>query len=275
MLKFYVIKGMGDVWPAQIVDKKQAPMTGVFTGTESILTDLWAGDDEAVITTFPAIWQNGPAGTITIPVPAATSAALDVGLYQGLVRLADDSEALVRFSLDVRHAPGTILQTITPYAGYGDMQLLAPWVALVQGDDDLAGFLEQRIEARRWLDWVIINNYRGASVGLFETHSTMAFVFGGGVGWRRSIGPSPSLIDYLQKNDLIVRPQISRVCAMKAVSLVGLAQIGINNQYAAFGAYYRDMAERELVGLTAEVDLNGDGIGELFINLSSTNTLMT
>lgn len=275
MLKTYVIKGFGDVWPGQIVDKQQAPMTGVFDGTEVLATDVWAGEDETALATFPAVWDNAPLGTVKIPIPASVSASLDHGLYQGLVRLADNSEALIRFTLEVRPAPGAQAQTVRPYCGFEDMALYAPWVRLVQTEEDLSGFLEQRIVARQWLDWIILNNYRGASVGLFERHSTLAFVFGGGVGWRRSLGPSPSLITYLEEDKLIVRPQVVRATAYKAISEVGLAQIGINNQWAAFGAYYRDQAERELTGITAEVDLNGDGIGELFINLGSTNPLFT
>jgi hypothetical protein len=275
VLDIFVVRGESDVWPVQIRDKQQQPLTAVFDGTESLVCQCWSGEDQAVAFTLPVIWDTPLEGTIKIQVPGATSASQDVGLYQGLVKIADGSEALVRFTLDIRHAPGSGVQTITPYCALQDLLEYAPWVQLVQTEEDITGFLDKRIQAREWLDWVILNNYRGASVGLFETHSTLAFVFGGGVGWRRSLGPSPSLITYLAQNLLIVRPQIIRACAYKTISLIGLAQIGINNQYASFGSYYRDMSDRELIGTTAEVDLNGDGVGELFIPLSSTNTLMT
>lgn len=275
MYQIYVVRGQTDVWPMQIRDKQQQPLVDVFDGTEPLACDVWSGEEQATLFTLPVAWDSGPAGTVKIPVPGVTSAAAGVGLYQGLVRLADNSEALGRFELDIRHAPGSGVETITPYCALQDLLDYAPWTKLVQSEEDVTGFLDKRIQAREWLDWVIINNYRGASVGLFETHSTMAFAFGGGVGWRRSLGPSPSLIDYLAADKLLIRPQIIRACAYKAISYIGLAQIGISNQYAALGSYYRDMADRELVGITAEVDLNNDGTGELFINLSSTNTLNT
>lgn len=275
MLQTYVVKGEGDVWPIQIRDKQQQPLTGAFDGTEAITCVAWSGEDQTVAFTLPVVWDNAPLGTIKVQVPGPISAAQDVGLYQCLVKLADDSEALARFTLDIRHAPGTGVETITPYCSYQDLEEYAPWVRLVQTEEDLAGFLDKRVQAREWFDWLVLNNYRGASVGLFENHSTLAFVFGGGVGWRRSLGPSPSLITYLQQNKLIVRPQVIRCCAYKAISYIGLSQIGLNNQFAVYGAYYRDQVDREATGITAEIDLTGTGIGSLFINLSSTNTLMT
>ena len=275
MYQMYVVRGQTDVWPLQIRDKQEQPLTGVFDGTEMLACDVWSGEDQTILFTLPAVWDTAAAGTTKIQIPGATSASAGVGLYQGLLRLADNSEALGRFELDIRHAPGSGVQTITPYCAMQDLLEYAPWVKLVQSEEDVTGFLTKRIQAREWLDWVVLNNYRGAGVGLFEDHSTLAFAFGGGVGWRRSIGPSPSLVTYLEQNLLIVRPQIIRACAYKAISYIGLAQIGISNQYAALGSYYRDMADRELVGTTAELDLNNDGIGEMYVNLGSTNTLYT
>jgi hypothetical protein len=110
---------------------------------------------------------------------------------------------------------------------------------------------------------------------MFEGHSTLAFAWGGGVGWRRSLGPSTTLITYLAANKLIVRRQVIEACAFKAASFIGMRQMGMGGNFTAFGQYCRDMASRLMCSITAEVDLNGDGVGELFINLGATNTLMT
>lgn len=76
-------------------------------------------------------------------------------------------------------------------------------------------------------------------------------------------------------NVLIVRPEIARVCALKAASIVGLGQIGKQNNIAAFGAMWRDMASAAAPNIVAELDLNGDGLADLAITLQSTNTLNT
>jgi hypothetical protein len=89
------------------------------------------------------------------------------------------------------------------------------------------------------------------------------------------VGPSPSLITYLEQNKLIVRPQIVKACAHWAASLVGLAQIGPNNQQVQYGMFHRAMAERESVSIVAEIDLTGTGIGSIMVPLSSSNTIFT
>jgi hypothetical protein len=274
MIKWQATQGITRVETVTLRDSSGAAYTG-FTGAESLTCTVWPGDDITATATLPASWLAAANGTITVQIPGATTATLAEGIYQWLLALTDSTAELARGTLAIELAPGTATQTVQPYCTLHDMLLHAPWVELVQSGSDQAGFYEQRLEARRQMDWAILNNYRGASVGLFEQHSVQAFAFGGGVGWRRSQGPSPSLVTYLAQNKLILRPQIVRVCAYWAISEVSRAQIGINNAWAAQGPYYEALAERELCGTTAEVDLNGDGVGELFINLGSTNPLMT
>jgi hypothetical protein len=74
---------------------------------------------------------------------------------------------------------------------------------------------------------------------------------------------------------LILRPQIVRVCALKAASIVGLGQIGRMNNIAVFGAMWRDMASSEATTCVAELDQTGNGIADLAIPLGSTNTLFS
>ena len=76
-------------------------------------------------------------------------------------------------------------------------------------------------------------------------------------------------------NVLVMRPQIVRVCALKAASIVGLGQIGRQNNIAVFGALWRDMASSEASTIVAELDLNGDGFSDLAIPLVATNTLLS
>jgi hypothetical protein len=79
----------------------------------------------------------------------------------------------------------------------------------------------------------------------------------------------------ISANVLILRPQIIRVCALKAASIVGLGQIGRMNNIASFGAFWRDMASSEAVTCVAELDQTGNGIADLAIPLGSTNTLFS
>lgn len=260
----------------------------MFASGDTLAAYVYPGQEEASLFSPAAAWytagntQTGYGqGQVLVSITAAQSATLEAnGLYTLAVRWTQSgggkSETVWRGGLSIDPAAGSGAQTIVPYCALADMLQYAPWLRQTQDFKvDQESFYAQRLQARKWMDWAIINCYRGASVGNFEQLSTLAFAFGGGVGWRRGTGPSPSMVTWLSEDLLIVRPQIVEACAYKAISQVGLAQIGISPQQAAFGAYYRDLAERVMCATTAELDLNDDGVGEIFVNLASTNTLMT
>ena len=79
----------------------------------------------------------------------------------------------------------------------------------------------------------------------------------------------------ITQHTLVLYPEVVRVCALKAASLVGLGQIGRKHNIAALGALFRDMASSEVNCLVAELDLNGDGTPDLPIPLNATNTMFT
>lgn len=275
-----VVAGSTADWPL-VATSGGVPMA--FASGDTITALVYGGQAQGSLFAPAAAWTGGTGyatGAFTVSPTSAQTAGLDpLGDYtlHGIWTSADLTRTAVvrRAQLLVYPAPGTQAQTITPYCKYQDMLDIADWVSMLQENDvDTEGFYVQRLRAREWMDWNILNNYRGAYVGLYEEHSVMAFQFGY-AGWRRSLGPSPTLLTYLQSNFLIVRPQIIRACAHYACSLIALKQVGVNNQYANWGAYHRDMASRTLAGTTAEIDVDGDGIGEQFINLGSVNVLFT
>lgn len=287
MTRLEVVIGSHRDWPLQCWNQGAQTAPAGWASGDIMTAYLYQGQEQSQLMTLAVSWYTAGStqtgygqAQVVLTITAAQSATLEQnGVYTWQIwrTPSGSSEATCvgRGQLAALPAAGSDTQTVTPYIQYSDMKALAPWIEYCQdSDSDQEGFYSQRLQSREWMDWMILNCYRGAYVGLFEQHSTMAFEFGY-AGWRRSLGPSPSLITYLEDNDLIVRPQIVKACSHYAISLVGLAQVGANNQYASWGAYHRDMAEREAVGITAEIDINGDGIGELFINLSSTNTLFT
>lgn len=287
MIQLEIVQGSDRDYPLQAQNEgsQSAP---IFSSGDSLEGFVWPGGDQADLFNPTVTWytaggtQTGyDQGQVVLTIPAAQSATLTPNATYSLEIWWTKSDAtrtacIVRGTLLCLPAPGTGASTVTPYCTLEDCLQRASWIRMIQSaDTDQAEFYRQRLQARNWMDWAIVNSYRGASVGLFEQHSTLAFVFGGGVGWRRSLGPSPSLLTYLSQNMLIVRPQIVTATAYKAIAEIARGQVGVQNQWAAQAPYFDAMAEREIVGTTAEVDLNGDGIGELFINLGSCNPLMT
>ena len=88
-------------------------------------------------------------------------------------------------------------------------------------------------------------------------------------------GTSATAAATISAHVLMQRPEVVRVCALKAASLAGLGQIGKQHMIANYGAMFRDMASSEVNGMVAELDLNGDGIPDLPIPIGITNTMFT
>ena len=297
-LQLTIVQGSAADWPLQ-AENRGGASTPTYAAGDTLAAVVWVGQTQTQLFAPTVAWYTAGStqtgygqGQVLVSVTAAQSAALTQNGTYGLEVVwtasgGGKSACIVRATITVLSAPGSSTQGPATfgliggwvgltYAQYSDMLEFAPFVRMIQSQDtDQEAFFPQLLRARQWYDWVILNNYRGASVGLFEEHSTLAFVFGGGVGWRRSLGPSPSLITYLSSNDLLLRPQVVTANAYKAIAEVCRGQIGISNKWASQAPYYDALAEREVIGTTAEIDLNRDGVGELFIPLGSSNPLAT
>lgn len=287
MTNLSIVQGSAADYPLQCWNRG-AQSAPAFAAGDTVSAYVYPGGALAPAFAAAASWytagntQNGyQRGQVLVSIAPDQSMSLEAnGSYvlQVWWTSADASKTACvwRGGLSVEPASGTGARTIATYCELDDALRYAAWVRLVANSDtQQEGFYSERLQARRWLDWAILNAYRGASVGNFEYHSTMAFSFGGGVGWRRGVGPSPSMVQWLQRDMLILRPQIVEACAYRTIAIIGLGQIGVNNQYASYGAYFRDMSERVLCATTAEIDLNNDGVGEILVSLGSTNTLFT
>jgi hypothetical protein len=278
MLELEIIQGSARDWPLEAVNQGGTTPSG-FLESDGIKATLWSGQDQAQLFEPAVSWRDASTGQFDLAVSNAQSATLqENGDYhiQVNVSRAGKLVTIADLLLRVFPSPGAATQLVVPYCTYHDLLNRGDWISRVQANDfDQQGFYTQRLQARQWMDQAILNNWRGAGMGLYGAHSESAFAFGGGYGPQRSIGPSQTLIGYLAANYLMLKPYIVEACSHWALSLKGLSQVGTNNQNAAYGAYHRDMAERRLTGITAEIDINGDGIGELFINLGSTDTLFT
>jgi hypothetical protein len=287
-----IVQGTGKDYPLQAWNDGALTSPADWQAGDMLSAYVYPGQSQAAIFAVTPAWlttnltsgltQNGYGqAQFVVTVTGMQSSLLTPDADYTLLVLRTpsgdtDPKAIWRGQIRVRPAAGGGTEPILTYCTYKDMLDIADWVSYVTApDSDTADWYTQRKKAREWMDWVILNNYRGAFTGMYEDHSLLAFEFGYGVGNRRSLGPSPSLITYLQQNKLIVRPQIVYACAHYTLAQIGIKQMSVSNQYAANGAYHRDMASRELVGITAEIDTSGGGIANIFVNLSSTNTLFT
>ena len=357
-------------WPVQCwLDGAIAPAS--FGPSDTVTAYVYRGQSQAqlfALTAAPYTAGAGlgyPGGQVQLTIAAANSATLDAdGTYDVLVWWQPSGSGLNRCvwrgQLLAEAAAGTATQVVTPYCTYAEMLKYAPWVALINDSSaDQEGFYVQRLEARNWLNDLIVRSWRGTSAAYFGdaarsaqfwlgswvrrtplrsywlmnqlaggfvlnatiaapgsgytsepvvtapsppagtgnlTATLSALLNGsGGVGSiavnTQGLGYAPgqaltlsfsggggsgaAATAYVSTGVLMLRPDIVRLCAYKAISYVGLAQIGINNQYAGYGRYFGDQAEALVCATVAECDLNGDGIADLPIPLVATNTLFT
>jgi hypothetical protein len=356
MLQISAIQGSAADWVLTAINRDGTTPTG-FLGTDTLAASVWTGQSETALFAPAVSWSDFTTGKVALSVTNAQMSGLD---YSGLYHLnvsctrSGITVVIIDVLLQVLPAPGASVQTITPYCTLADMLEHAPWVTMIQDvDADQEAFYTQRLEAKTWLDWLIVKSWRGTSAAYFGDPGRGANYWLG--GWaRRSPLPSQWLIDQLKggivqspltvtaagsgytfatvtfsgggpnavqatasatisggqiislqlmtagtgysstptiaitgngtgatatctvsANVLILRPQIKRISALKAASIVGLGQIGRMNNIAVFGALWRDMASTESQSVVAELDLNGDGVADLPIPLGVTNTLNT
>lgn len=245
----------------------------VMTGSESLVCEVWIGGDHAPLFTVTPTASDAAVGQWDVAITPAQTTGMSQGLYDVLVKYADGSGDCYYGGLEILQAPGTGTPGKT-YGTYNDLLKVAQWVKMVQTEDDEAGFLEQRIDARAWLDDILLKSYRGAASSPNYEMSIAAQTFAGG-GARRTAFPSRWLREQLDADKLILRADVVRAVSYYAASLVGLNQVGFETKLAARGAWCLQMAEAIASNLVGELDLDGDGKAELVIPVMASNTLFT
>jgi hypothetical protein len=70
-----------------------------------------------------------------------------------------------------------------------------------------------------------------------------------------------------------MRDAVRRLAAYKALSILGLGQIGQNPQHVGFGQYFQAKCSEEISSFTAELDVNNDGFPDVPIPCSIVNTI--
>jgi hypothetical protein len=281
---YEVFQGSSLPIPATICDSTGTPIA--YAGSEALATTLWPGGNRSASYSVPTSWTTPASGLILISIPSADTAALAPGKYRLLTRVTVpgfDPQDAYECSVEVKAFAGTVAAPPT-YCAYDDMLEFAPWVAAVaDADADETGFEAQRAQARRDIDEAVISNYRGSSIGLFGSQSLAAMDWAGG-GPRRTTRPSQVIRDYLAAGYLMsgrdpaaadYRPKVAKMAAYRAIAIVGLKQMAINQQHAAFGAMFHKMFLAEMSTFVAELDINGDGLCEIPIPLVASNSIFT
>jgi len=277
-----LVQGTARDFPFQVQNPDGTVPTGIFLGTDTLNATVWAGSNETPLLTPAVTWINANTAQYQVTLQNTDSSSLASGQYYlqayatriGIGSAPTRTTALLPrgTSLEILAAPGSSFTPRPTYITVRDIRKIAPWIDDLQVPDSNTGFDDQLADSRDWLDEMTLRNYRGGNVSLLGYHGFAldAWYTGGG---RRTALTNRWLFAALQQNQLLVTPRVKQVCAYYALSRICESMITKSGQYVALASRFRFEAESLLASTTVEIDVNGDGFGEVPINFSSTNTL--
>jgi hypothetical protein len=246
-----------------------------FVSTDPITCAVWTGESEAPVAEPSASWISAAQAQFMISFQDLDTANLSPLVYYiqaTASHLGRSVTLLPRGStIEIVAAPGSAPARPT-YITYQDLAKIAPWISDLQAPSGDSGFADQCADARDWIDELILRNYRGGNVSLLGYHGFALDAWYTG-GARRTSLTNRWLKECLVANMLLVTPRVKAVCAYFALSRICESMITSNAQYISLSARFRLEAESLVASTTFELDINGDGFGEVPINMSSTNTL--
>lgn len=282
-LSLELMQGSACDFPLQATNPDGTPAANIFLNTDTLTAAVWAGSNETPPLQPAVAWGSAGAasGQFVISFQDADSARLAIGRYylQAWATRAGTPPRTATLlprgtAIEILAAPGTSFAARPTYISILDVRKIAPWIEDLQVPESNTGFDDQLADARDWLDELILRNYRGGNVSLLGFHGFAldAWYTGGG---RRTSLTNRWLKDALAASQLLVTPRVKMICAYYALSRICESFITKSGMYISLASRFRFEAESLLSSTTVEIDVNGDGYGEVPINFSSTNTLWT
>lgn len=250
-----------------------------FEAADALSAAIWAGDDMTTSVAPSVTWITPAQGTISLTVSAANTASLSTGLYRIRVAIAPlgTGQLLVAYDGRIEFTYSAAAGTPRPvYCTYQDLLKIAPWIESIQdAANDQAQFTDERADARAWFDECCLRNFHATYMGQYGAASQYLFDFWGAGGPRKSVLASRWLTQALAANQLLVSVRVARVNALYALSQICTAQILTKSSYAALAAKFWHDAQNLLISTVAEIDVDGDGYGEVAIKFSTAVSLHT
>jgi hypothetical protein len=274
-----IVQGTARDFPFQVQNPDGTTPTGIFMGTDVLTASVWAGSNEVPLLTPTASWISVTNAQYQVTLEDTDSSSLPYGIYYlqayatRVVSGVTRTTALLPRGSSLEIIAAAKTGTPRPsYISITDLRKIAPWIDDLQVPDLHEGFDDPCADSRDWLDEMVLRNYRGGNVSLLGYHGMALDAWYSGGGRRTSLS-NRWLLSCLAANQLLVTPRVKNVCAYYALSRICESMITKGGQYAMLAARFRLEAESLLASTTVELDVNGDGFGEVPINMSSTNTL--
>lgn len=241
------------------------PYTDGFDGSESLLCEIWPGEDRSAIAELPATWHDAQGGKVALDFPRSTIDELAVGTYSGSLYLADRSAHLAVFLVEVVHGVG--LSAARPkYGNFNDLRNELPWIGdFFDSGADQSGFADALADAREWAEAIILSHVRRN--GRYDPRRFNAL-----------LGESSEIREALAADKLMLSTpngrKIVRSCVYFALAQILRRCVGSDapTDLVQLSRYYAAKADSTIVTCLAEIDADGDGFPEHLINLGVTVT---
>jgi hypothetical protein len=255
-----------------ILDSNDNAITS-YTGSATLSIECWRGDDQASLFSPTAAWISAAAGTISCVISAAQSTTLTVGRYNLMLTVTGtDGPAKYQFGfLDVTPAPGSGTVRATYQTWDQTKRYAGSWAEKLQrADSDQTGFAEERADARQEFESLLHAHNRGSGGGLTSSFGAYEPLSTGRNGFRDSW-----LTTALAANKLLVTKPIIECCALMTLASICRRQIDPSKSdgYSAAASYFAARADDIAATISAEIDDNADGYGDVIIHLGTTDTL--
>jgi hypothetical protein len=273
-MKWKIARGAGDWKPITPVDGEGNVISAQYDGSEPLFAPIWAGDDRTPLLTLAPTWfVDAGDGLLKIRAELlpADSAQLEPGTYTLDVFQAGKVAHFYRGSLEILPSSGS---ASAPFS-YIDFDTLATYAAqvgdLLDAVQDQTNFAEQRAQASRDFDKMVLNRYRpipgrsrryvsadGLSPGPYAVFAPAA-----------DGSPAPThdtLRGLLGTTAVVVGADMEEVVSHLALSIIYLGQPGTNNPYREAGSMHYGKAMAAFRACVVEIDTDADGVAEIRID---------
>lgn len=283
MGRWQITKGSSVPFNAPVVDTNNNPIT--LQGTETLAGIVWPGGDQPRSFALTPVFDSLPGNNTITTVSASDVAALDSATY--FVSLTIDFGAglgpqeYYRGTLEVQ-ADAASATAPPVYCTIDDLRLYAEWIDDLQSVHTETGFLQQRGQARKWLDEIIVANYKYLNFNLQLGQAgfgSLAMMVG-----NRDPIPSKWLRDQLANDvvitngvysgtGLIVRESTVEIVAKRALYLICSAQLGRqgDTSYQDMARRFQRESESMVMCYRPEIYPTSNGYAGLMVNCGGTN----
>lgn len=225
-----------------------------FSLSDTLNAVIWPGDQQGVLASPAAKWLNDDptTGKVRLSVTAADVEALPPAVYRLMVSVTRGAATKPVLQAYYRILPGPGGGTpLKVYGDYQDLLVSMPNLDDLQASTSQAGLAEERAEASRWLEGVILAQSSGE-------------------------GHRDQLAEWLDAGRLVVDRNVRRMIADYALGLAlqgRLSGKGPDDPYPAMGRNFAASARARAKSVTVYVDgsASGDGSYPLAFNLSVIN----